>query len=46
MNSVFLSLFKIAFEVLDKPIAMPFKLKFNFWYDEIISCERIEKNFW
>ena len=36
-NSVFLSLFKISFELLDRPIAMPFKFKFNFWYDEIIS---------
>ena len=43
MYSVFFSLFKITFEVLDKPIAIPFKLKSNFWYDEIISCECIEK---
>ena len=35
----------IDFAKLDKPIAMPFKLKFNFWYNEIISCECIEKNF-
>ena len=30
--------FNITLELLENPIAMPFKFKFNFWYGEIISC--------
>ena len=40
-NSVFLSLFKISFELLDRPIAMPFKLETIYSNFEIISCRWI-----
>ena len=40
-NSVFLSLFKISFELLDRPIAIPFKSETIDSYVEIISCRWI-----
>jgi len=44
-NLVFLSLFKISFELLDRPIAMPFKLETIDSNLEIISCHWIQKIF-
>jgi len=44
-NSVFLSLFKISFELIDRPIAMPFKLATINSNFEIISCRWIKKIF-
>ena len=43
MNSVFFSLFKIYFELLDRPIAIPFKSKNIVCYVEIIYCRCIKK---
>jgi len=40
-NSVFLSLFKISSELLDRPIAIPFKSETIDSYVEIISCRLI-----
>jgi len=40
-NSVFLSLFKISSELLDRPIAIPFKLETIDSYFKIISCRWI-----
>ena len=40
-NSVFLSLFKISIELLDRPIAIPFKSETIDSYVEIISCHWI-----
>ena len=44
-NLVFLSLFKISFELLDRPIAIPFKLETIFINYEIISCRLIQNIF-
>jgi len=40
-NLVFLSLFKISFELFDRPIAMPLKLETINSNFEIISCRWI-----
>ena len=41
INLVFLSLFRISFELLDRPIAIPFKSETFDSYVEIISCRWI-----
>jgi len=44
-NSVFLSLFKISFELLDRPIAMPSNLNCIFDIVKLYLVDVLEKKF-